>query len=304
MIPSDLNLRNQPIAGAMFVLGSSLMFALMGACVKTASASLPNEVIVFFRNFYVLLMMIPFLLCRPPRGGIKTGHFRLHLIRSTAGLTGMYCFFYALGHLPFAEAVLFSFTSPLFIPIIAYLWIGEPVPGRIRGAVFIGFAGVLLVIRPGTEMFQPVSFVGIISGCSVAVAMVSIRRMSASEPPARIVFYFSLLATPVSCFPLFVSWQSPQGETWIILFLMGLFAVTGQLMMTKGYSLAAAAQVGPFSYGIVIFSALMGQIFWNESLDWMTALGALLICFAGILTTYRSKAVPAPPGAWHGSEDT
>jgi len=301
MIPSDLNLRNQPIAGAMFVLGSSLMFALMGACVKTASASLPNEVIVFFRNFYVLMLLIPLLLCRPPRGGIKTGHFRLHLIRSTAGLVGMYCFFYALGHLPFAEAVLFSFTSPLFIPIIAYLWIGEPVPVRIRGAVLIGFAGVLLVLKPGTDMFKPISFVGLISGFSVAIAMVSIRRMSASEPPARIVFYFSLLATPVSCFPLFVSWQSPQGGTWGILFLMGLFAVTGQLMMTKGYSLAAAAQVGPFSYGIVIFSALIGQIFWNESVDWMTAAGALLICFAGILTTYRSKAVPATPGTWHGS---
>lgn len=303
MLPSanDLNLRNRPLAGALFVLGSSLMFALMGVCVKIVSASLPNEVIVFFRNFYVLLLLIPFLRYYPTRGGIKTGHFRLHLIRSVAGLGGMYCFFYALGHLPFAEAVLFSFTSPLFIPIVAYLWIREPVPYQVRGAVLIGFVGVLLVIKPGTEMFRPVAFVGVISGFSVAVAMVSIRRMSVSEPPARIVFYFSLLATPVSVFPLFSSWQSPQGGTWGILFLMGFFAVAGQLMMTKGYSLAAAAQVAPFSYAIVIFSAVIGQIFWNESLDRMSAAGTLLICFAGVLTAYRSKAVPAPPGAWHGS---
>lgn len=302
---NDLNLKNRPLAGALFVLGSSLMFALMGACVKIVSASLPDEVIVFFRNFYVLLLLLPFLSCYPPRGGIKTGHFRLHLIRSVAGLGGMYCFFYALGHLPFAEAVLFSFTSPLFIPIVAYLWIGEPVPCQVRGAVLVGFVGVLLVIKPGTEMFRPVALVGIISGFSVAVAMVSIRRMSESEPPARIVFYFSLLATPVSVLPLFSSWQSPQGETWGILFLMGLFAVAGQLMMTKGYSLAAAARVAPFSYAIVIFSAVIGQIFWNENLDQLSAAGALLICFAGILTAFRSKpqtVVPAMPGTWHGSE--
>lgn len=298
----DPNLRNRPLAAALLVSGSSLMFALMGACVKAASASLPNEVIVFFRNFYVLLLLLPFLRYFPPPGGIKTGNFRLHLIRSVAGLGGMYCFFYALGHLPFAEAVLFSFTSPLFIPLVAYLWIREPVSYRVRGAVIIGFAGVLLVVKPGTGMFQPVALVGILSGFSVAVAMVSIRRMSVSEPPARIVFYFSLIATPVSVFPLLGNWQSPRGEIWSILFLMGIFAVAGQLMMTKGYSLGAAARVCPFSYGIVIFSAVMGQIFWNESLDRMTLAGALLICFSGILAASGSDVPAAPPGAWHGSK--
>jgi drug/metabolite transporter (DMT)-like permease len=93
----------------------------------------------------------------------------------------------------------------------------------------------------------------------------------------------------ISAVPLVWSWQSPKAEIWWLLGLMGLLATVGQFLLTKGYSLAPAAQVGPFTYGNVVFATLLGWIFWGEGLDSLTWVGALLICLAGIITTHRTE---------------
>ncbi|MDM8525199.1 DMT family transporter [Desulfococcaceae bacterium HSG8] len=287
-------LRDRPVTGALFVLGSSLTIAMLCALVKMLSASLSNEMIVFFRNLCALVFLLPWVLHRPPSGGIKTEHFRLHLARCASGLGAMYCFFYLIANMQLAEAVLFTFTAPLFIPIVAYLWLKEPVSPRVRNAIIIGFIGVLLILKPDREIFRPLAFVGLGAGILVALAMVSIRRMSASEPPVRIVFYFTLLSTPISAVPLLWSRQLPQGDAWCLLVLIGFLAVVGQFMLTKGYSLAAAARVGPFSYGSIIFSTLIGWLFWDETLDLLTWVGAFLICMAGIIASWSPSAREKP----------
>jgi drug/metabolite transporter (DMT)-like permease len=281
--------RNQPLAGALFVLGASFMFAAMAALVKIVSKSLSNEMVVFFRNLCALVFILPWIWYRRPHGGIKTSFFQLHLIRGLAGLGAMYCFFYAINQLHLSEACLLAATSPLFIPVIAYVWVREPVAQKVRGAIIIGFIGIILILKPGLEVFQPVAFVGLAAGVLAALAMVSIRRMSTSEPTIRIVFYFTLLGTLISAVPLVWSWQSPQPRVWWMLVFIGMLAAVGQILITKGYSLAPAAQVGPFTYGNVVFAALFGWIFWGESLDAMTWIGAVLICIAGIIATRRTK---------------
>jgi drug/metabolite transporter (DMT)-like permease len=113
--------------------------------------------------------------------------------------------------------------------------------------------------------------------------------MSTSEPTIRIVFYFTVLGTLISAVPLVWSWQSPQPKIWWLLVLIGLLAAVGQMLLTKGYSLAPAAQVGPFTYGNVVFATVLGWLFWDESLDYLTWVGAFMICIAGIITTRRTK---------------
>jgi len=281
--------RNQPLAGALFVLSSSLIFAALAALIKVVSTSLTNEMIVFFRNLCALIFILPWIWYSRPLGGVKTAFFQLHLLRSLAGLGAMYCFFYAIAYLQLSEACLLASTAPLFIPVIAYVWIREPVAQKVRGAIIIGFIGIVLILKPGLRVFQPIAIVGLAAGAFVALAMVSIRRMSTSEPTIRIVFYFTVLGTLISAVPLVWSWQSPQPKIWWLLVLIGLFAAVGQILLTKGYSIAPAAQVGPFTYGNVVFAAVLGWLFWGESLDSMTWVGAFLICIAGIITTRRTK---------------
>lgn len=286
-MPGEESYQNQPLSGALFVLGSALVFAVLGAVVKVVSFSLNNEMVVFFRNICALVFILPWFGYRRP--GARTQCLHLHFLRSAAGLGAMYCFFYAISHLQLSEAFLLSATAPIFIPLIASVWMREPVTYNIRGAIVIGFVGIVLILRPGFGTIQPAMFVGLAAGMFAALAMVSIRRMSATEPVLRIVFYFTVISSAISAVPLFWSWQFFQPEIWWMLMLIGLLAAVGQFLLTKGYSLAPAAQVGPLTYGNVIFATLIGWILWGESLDITAWAGALLVCVAGIITTRRTE---------------
>ena len=285
--------QNRPIAGAMAVISASLLIAVVGALVKIVAVELPNEMVVFFRNICTLMVILPWTFARRGAETIKTDCFHLHVFRSLAGLGAMYCFFYAISHLKLSEAFLLMSTSPLFIPIIAFFWLGETASNRIRWAIVIGFVGVALILKPGFGIFKPAALVGLGTGIMSAMAMVSIRRMSNTEPADRIVFYFTVLAALVSVVPLAWTWKAPSAALWPLLLLMGVMAAFGQLLLTKGYSLAPAAQVGPFSYANVFFATLMGWTFWEESLDVLSVAGALLIIAAGIITTRRTSAPTA-----------
>ena len=293
--------KDQPVAGALCVLSASLTFAILGVVVKVVSRSLTTEMVVFFRNFCSLFFILPWIWYSSPPGGVRTSYFALHLLRSVAGLGGMYCFFYVIARLQLSESFLLMSTAPLFIPIIAYVWIHEPVERKVRGAIIIGFLGIILILKPGMGVFRPIAFVGLGAGLMGALAMVSIRRMSSSEPTIRIVFYFTVFGTLISAMPLVWSWQSPKAEIWWLLVLMGLLAAVGQFLLTKGYSLAPAAKVGPFSYSNVVFAMVLGWVLWGEGLDSLTWIGAFLICIAGIITT-RKTATHALVGTTAGGK--
>ncbi|MBT8407467.1 MAG: DMT family transporter, partial [Deltaproteobacteria bacterium] len=270
--------RDKPVAGALCVLSASFTFAVLGALVKVVSVSLTNEMVVFFRNFCSLFFILPWIWYSRPPGGVRTSYLPLHLLRSVAGLGGMYCFFYVIAHLQLSESFLLMSTAPLFIPVIAYVWLREPVMGKVRSAIIIGFVGIILILKPGMGVFRPIALIGLGAGILGATAMVSIRRMSSSEPTIRIVFYFTVFGTLISGVPLTWAWQSPKPEIWWLLILMGLLASVGQFLLTKGYSLAPAAQVGPYTYGNVVFATFLGWMFWGEGFDSLTWVGAFLIC--------------------------
>ena len=281
--------RNRPVAGGLLVLTSALLFAGVGALVKAASVDLPTEVVVFFRNAVALAILLPWLLIRRRNLSLKTGCLHLHLLRAVAGLSAMYCFFIALKLLRLADAMLLCYTLPIFIPIIEWFWLKEPVSRQTKIAVLVGFIGIALVLKPGFGLFQAAGLVGLASGLLAALAIVGIRRMTVTEPVVRIVFYFTSFGTLVSAVPLAWTWQNPSGHMLGVLCFMGVLAIMAQMCLTKGYSMAPAGQVGPFNYGNVVFAALLGWLIWGETMDGLTLVGAVLTCSAGIIATYRSE---------------
>lgn len=282
------------LRGAAAAVGASLMFAAMGAAVKVANEHMPAEMVVFFRNLFGLLVLAPWILQRG-LGNLRTQRWRVHLIRSLCGLAAMYCFFIAVGHLPLAEAVLLKYSSPLFIAVIALLWLGETPTVAVVAAIVLGFAGVTLVLQPGFGELNPMALVGLAAGLFAAVAMVSIRRMSTSEPTIRIVSYFSLICTAVSAIPLAWAWQTPGLTGLAIMVAAGGLASAGQMLLTYGYSQAPAARIGPYSYATVVFAVLMGWMLWGETPGPATAAGIVLVCTAGVLAMSRRGArAPAP----------
>lgn len=279
--------------GAVLMVASGLLFSTMGALIKYISVHLPNEMVVFFRSAMGLLVLLPWV-WRRGFNHLKTTHWRGHLLRGLAGLAAMYCYFYAIAHLPLAEATLLNYSTPLFVPFIAGLWLGEKISSRLWLAIGTGFVGILLILKPGLELFTPVSLIGVSSGLFAALAMVSIRRLTRSESTLSIVFYFSAVCTTVSAVPLLWRWQPPEPGLWVLLVAVGVLASLAQSLLTRAYSHAPAAQVGPFTYSTVVFAAIAGWAFWGEIPDVLSFAGAVLVCLAGMLTIRLAgrKVVP------------
>jgi len=196
-----------------------------------------------------------------------------------------------------------NYTMPLFIPFIAWWWLGEQVAPKLWGAIAIGFLGIVLILKPGLALFSPVSLVGLAAGMLGATAMVGIRRLTHTEPAFRIVFYFSFLATIVSGVPLLWSWRPPPADLWLPLLAIGVLATLAQVLMTRAYAEAPAAAVGPFIYTTVVFAALAGWWIWGEGIDLISLAGAVFVCVAGVATIRESGKrvapvadVPAVPG--------
>ena len=281
-----------PLRGAVLLTGAALLFATLGGIVKRVSADLPNETIVFARNAMAAVALVPWLW----RGGVRalaTGCFGLHLFRAVSGLSAMYCYFWAIAHLNLAEAVLLTYSSPLFIPFLARVWLREPLPRGFGWAIGLGFAGIALILKPGPGVFEPRALVGVAAGVLTATAFVSIRRLTREEPTLRIVFWFGMLSTGISAVPLLWGGRVPPPGLWGWLALMGGLAMAGQVMLARAYALSPAARIGPFSYATVVFGACYGWLIWGEIPGAASGLGIVLVCLAGILAVRGSRA----PGA-------
>jgi drug/metabolite transporter (DMT)-like permease len=272
--------------GGAFMVASALLFALMSVAVKIASDTLPNTVVVFFRSLMGLITLLPWVL----GVDLRTRHFREHLVRSLAGIASMYCFFFALARMRLADAVMLNYSLPLFMPMVESAWLGEEFPRRLWTPVLVGFVGIVLILRPGTGLMQPVALIGLASALFAAVAQVGVRRLTRTEPVARIVFYFAASATVLSSLPLAGSWRAPEGSLWLVVLAMGATATAGQLALTRAYAHAPASQVGPFIYSAVVFAGALDWLVWRRLPDAFSIAGAVLVAGAGILSLRLSPA--------------
>jgi drug/metabolite transporter (DMT)-like permease len=275
--------------GAFHALISAAAFSAMGACIKQAAASTPNEVVVFIRCAVSLAILLPWL-TRRGGAGIRTQRTGGHLLRAGFGIASMYAFFYAIAHLPLAEAMLLTYSMPLWIPFIAWIWLGERPALTVVPAAVLGLVGIGLITRPGLHPVDTfAAIVGALSGLLAACAMVSIRRLTDTEPATRVVFYFALLGTAIAMLPLLWAWQTPSPLALTLLIAAGALATLGQIHLTRAYCCAPAALVGPFTYVTVLLAAAIGWLIWDERLDRWSLLGAGLVIATCLLVTLGGR---------------
>lgn len=270
------------VRGAFFIVTAEVSFALSAALIKLVSDSLPNQSIVFFRNLFGLLILTPLLL-NAGENILKTNRLHLHLFRSGIGMGAMYCFFYALANLPLADSMLIKSTIPLIIPFISLAWLKESISKRIILAGLLGFIGVFVILNPDGNNTNWAILVALSSSLMAALAFVTVRQLSSTEPPLRIVTYFAIVGLIISAIPLTWTWQTPTFQQCVMLLGVGLTTTIGQLLLTRGYQNAPASSVGIFTYTSVPFGTFLGWLFWQELLEPEFYLGAILIILAGVL---------------------
>ena len=270
------------VGGAFFIVTAEVSFALSAALIKLVSDSLPNQSIVFFRNLFGLLILTPLLL-NAGENILKTNRLHLHLFRSGIGMGAMYCFFYALANLPLADSMLIKSTIPLIIPFISLAWLKESISKRIIVAGLLGFIGVFVILNPDGNNTNWATLVALSSSLMAALAFVTVRQLSSTEPPLRIVTYFAIVGLIISAIPLTWTWQTQTFQQCVMLLGVGLTTTIGQLLLTRGYQNAPASSVGIFTYTSVPFGTFLGWLFWQELLEPEFYLGAILIILAGVL---------------------
>jgi drug/metabolite transporter (DMT)-like permease len=279
---------------ALFMVGAALLFALMSVMVKLLSHSLPNAMVVFLRSALSLLILLPAIL-RRGTGELRTRHLKEHIARGTAGMVGMYCFFFAISKLGLAEALLLNYSLPLFLPLVERAWLGQPTPRGIWKPLGIGLLGLVFILQPGVGLFRPAALVGVLGALFAAVAQVGVRRLTLHESVTKIVFYFSVSSTVIALGPAILSWVTPSVDAVPVVLGMVAAGTVAQLMMTRAYQLAPAAQVGPFIYGSVAFAACFDWLIFSHRPDAVGAVGTGLVIVAGVLALRggsRSKPVP------------
>jgi drug/metabolite transporter (DMT)-like permease len=281
-----VNARGQHMRAAGLMLASTVFFAAMALTIKLASRHLPTFEVAFFRNFFGLLAALP-LLARHGTALLHTPRMGRYVFRCGIGIMSMFAGFWAIGHLPLAQAISLSYSSPLFVTIFAAFLLGEQVRLKRWSAVALGFIGVLVLLRPGAETFNAMSLIAVGAAVFNALVSIQIKELSRTEPADRIVFWTTALWLPMSLVPALFVWVMPHGMTWLWVVLAGLLGTCGHMLWTRALKLGEVSALTSISFMQLPLVAVAGYLWFGERLVRWTFVGATIIVLSNAYITHR-----------------
>lgn len=268
-----------------------VMLSTMGALIKLVETHGAHLVeIMLFRQLFAIPFILAWVAMGAGVASLRTRHFGMHVTRSAVGLTGMVFNFGAVLLLPLAEATTFGFTVPIFATILGALVLKEPTGWHRWGAVLVGFAGVLIVTRPGgSQIPLGGALVGLTAALFVAIVAIQLRQMGRTESPPTTVFWFSTLSIP----PLAIGYAfvaAPHdAATFGLLILIGLVGGAAQLALTAALRFAPVSVVVPMDYSSLIWATLYGYLLFGVLPGPWTWAGAPIIIASGLYIVWRER---------------
>jgi drug/metabolite transporter (DMT)-like permease len=282
--------RHRPVLGIALKLASVVLFSGMTLCVKLLGQAIPSGQTIFVRGLIsaAVLGLIAWHTNRLHL--LKTSNWRAHAMRSLSGTISMFFLFAAVTMIPLADVTAITFTAPMFLTLLAMVFLGERIHRYRWSALVLGFVGVLIMIGPHLS-FGAGSSVGSLVALGAAlfsaIAMTSLRAMSGGEHAITITFYFSLTFTLCAALTAIQGWPMPTSTQFFLIVLAGLFGVFGQLLMTYSYRYAEASTIAPLEYTNMIMAILLGYLFFNEIPQLSVWIGAPLVISAGLIVLWR-----------------
>jgi S-adenosylmethionine uptake transporter len=293
---------------ALWMVLASFFFALMAVGIKFASKSFGTFELVFYRGIVSVVFMA--VVVRSRGATLRTPVPMMHLWRSTVGVMSMGSWFYAIGHLPLATAMTLNYMSGVWVAAFivggALLYGQSERQGPLFATVLLGFAGVVMTLRPTIDQNQLFGgVIGLLSGMGSALAYLQVTALcKAGEPEVRTVFYFSIGTTVVGAVGAMFTGLTPWSEVgwtaaaWVI--PIGVLASLGQWTMTRAYSKGATLVVASMQYSGIVFAAVFSLLLFGDAIAPLGWLGIAVIVTSGILATVlRARALPGTPGEEH-----
>ena len=283
--------RQQPIdnkRAAFLLLASAVLFTAMSAVVKILGQELHPFQISLFRGVVSLMVITPFLMRAGVRAGIKTKVPALQLLRGVVGSVAMFLGFYSIVYLPLADAQAISFSRNLFLVPMAALLLGELIGLRRALAAGVGFVGVIIMLRPGTDMMGSVPALAALGhAIFVALATVLVNIASRYDKTVTLMFYTNVVTIVLIAIPAFFVWVTPTWSQLALLVVMGVLATSAHNCFIRAYALGEASAIAPVDYSRLVMAAVVGILLFGDIPDIYTIAGALIIVSASFYIIRR-----------------
>ena len=281
--------RQTPVTrGIVLMCLSTVAFSLMHGLVRFVSEVLPPFQIAFFRNVFGLAFLLP-LLMRSRFAVLRTKQIGLHALRGVINMAAMLMFFTALSISPIAKVTALGFTAPIFMAILAVLVLGERFRIYRWSAIFLGFVGMLIILRPGLVAIDTGALLVTGSAALWAVAMIIIKIQSRTESSLTIVAYMGIFLGVFSIAPALWVWQPFGLKTLGLMVLIGLFGSIAQMAISQSLKETDPTALMPFDFLKLIWTAMIGAWFFAEIPDIYTWIGATVIFSSGLFIAFRER---------------
>ena len=286
---------NRTLVGILFMLAAASLFPVMNGLVQVLSTRYSTEQIVWARaasHFaFVLAVFVPSV----GVAVVRTTTPKWQIIRSMVHLLSMLCFFTGVKYLPLAKAASISFTAPFFVALLAWPMLGERITAHRLAAIIVAFLGVLIIIRPGTDVFQWASLYMLGSAICYALYQILTRRVAGYDSAETTAVYSALVGTIVMSLVLPFAWMPIA--SWAdaaLLFSLGIIGGTAHYFVARAMTCAEASTIAPFGYWQLIGSVVVGYIISGYLPDGFTWIGAaIIICAGSYIAWTETRARPA-----------
>ncbi len=277
-----VNKPHNVIIATLWMAGTLFSFMAMAIGGRELSGHLSTFQILFFRSL-VGLGIISILLLFSGIKQLLTRHFIWHLIRNIAHFGGQFGWFYGIATISLAKVFAIEFTLPIWTAILAAVILKERLTGPRITAVLFGITGMLVILRPGMGVMNTASLAVLAGAVCYGLSHTLTKKIAAHDTPVTILFYMTLIQLPIGFGFSLYNWVTPGMALWPWLLLVGITALTGHYCMAKALAIAPATVVVPMDFLRLPLIALVGYLFYNESLDLFVLIGAFIMLFGNLV---------------------
>jgi drug/metabolite transporter (DMT)-like permease len=277
---------DRPALGIVLMLGALFLFVMMDSAIKATVQSLPVLQVLWARFLFHMLIVSAALRLVGRRLPPRTGAPRLQVVRSLCLAAANLFFTAALVHVPLAECVAIGFVSPLMVTLLAARMLKERVGWQRWTGILVGFAGVLVIIRPGAGVTHPAALYVVATAAVFAVYSVLTRRLAGIDDAFTTIFHTGVAATIVTSFVVPFVWVWPTATEWALLILLGMLGGLGHFLLILAYQRAQASVLAPFAYTQIVWATLAGFVLFGELPDAVALAGALVVAAGGLFVLW------------------
>lgn len=280
---------DEPLRGIALMVAAMAVFSAMDCASKVLAETYHPLMITWSRQVAQLLLLAPLVLWIGPMRCIRSAAPRAQALRGLMLYGSTVCFVSGLAQLPLAEASAIGFVSPMFTTALSIPLLGEKVGIRRWMAVLVGFAGVLIVIRPGTAAFDPAALFPVASAAFWALALIVTRRNSHRDSPITTLLHASIVGFVAASLPLAWFWTTPDLASLGLILFMGVLSLSGHYLLVQAFQLGSVSILAPFAYSQMIWATLFGYVIFQNLPDTWTWAGAVVIILSGVYVWHRER---------------